>query len=90
MKKINEINLLFSQGIVPDEFNFVLERKPLFDFSKIWYNEYYQSTNYISSKFSSGWQSIPGFDKIINKMSEISLLPLEELELRKNILSNNI
>ena len=84
MKKINEINLLFSQGIVPEEFNFKLENKPLFDFNKIWYNEYYQSTDYIASKFSSGWQSIPGFDKIIEKMAEISLSPLEELELRKN------
>ena len=84
VKKINEINYLLNQNIVPEEFNFKLENKPLFDFNRIWYNEYYQSTDYIASKFSSGWQSIPGFDKIIEKMAEISLSPLEELELRKN------
>ena len=37
MKKINEINYLFSQGIVPEEFNFKLENKPLFDFKCPYY-----------------------------------------------------
>ena len=39
--KINEINDMLKNGIVPDEFNFTLEPKPVFDYSKVWYNNYY-------------------------------------------------
>ena len=86
--KINEINYMLKNGIVPDEFNFTLEPKPIFDYSKVWYNDFYQSPEYIASKFPNGWQSIPFFDKVIEEMANMTLLPIEEIEIKKNIKSN--
>ena len=86
--KINEINDMLKNGIVPDEFNFTLEQKPVFDYSKVWYNDFYQSPEYIASKFPNGWQSIPFFDKVIEEMANMSLSPIEEIEIKKNIKSN--
>lgn len=80
---VKDIVEKLNNGEIPDELNYVLEPKINYDPYKLWYNDYYTSPEYIASKFPSGWDCIPGFDKVIEKMAECSISPLEELELRQ-------
>jgi hypothetical protein len=60
--------------------------KPLgdqLDWSKLQYNNIYKSYDYFESRFSGDYSHILGFDKIIEKMANHSLTPLEEMEQRK-------
>jgi hypothetical protein len=51
--------------------------------------EDYKSFEYAASKFADGWQSIPGFDKVIQDIADNAISPFDEIELRKNINLNN-
>ena len=57
-----------------------------FDISKVSYNVYYNSFDFYSKKFPM-WQSIPGFDLVIQDIANNSLSPLEEMIKRNNIKS---
>jgi hypothetical protein len=51
---------------------------------KISYTDYYQSYDFYESKFKGDYSSIPGFDKLIENISQIAIennkTPLKELE----------
>ena len=83
---------LLNRGILPDSLNFNGNQSQEFDIYKVAYNLRYKTTEYWESKFSDGYQNIPGFDKIIEKIAEEALTPLEEINLirEKNISNNNI
>ena len=72
---------LLNRGILPDSLNF--NQKQEFDIYKVAYNLRYKTTEYWESKFPDGYQNIPGFDKIIEKIPEESLTPLEEITLKQ-------
>ena len=72
---------LLKCGILPDSLNF--NQKQEFDIYKVAYNLRYKTTEYWESKFPDGYQNIPGFDKIIEKIAEESLTPLEEITLKR-------
>ena len=72
---------LLNRGILPDSLNF--NQKQEFDIYKVAYNLRYKTTEYWESKFPDGYQNIPGFDKIIEKIAEESLTPLEEITLKQ-------
>jgi hypothetical protein len=72
---------LLNRGILPDSLNF--NKTPEFDIYKVAYNLRYKTTQYWESKFCDGYQYIPGFDKIIEKIAEESLTPLEEITLKQ-------
>ena len=76
----NDIELL-NRGILPDSLNFNKPIEPEFDIYKLAYNLRYKSTEYWESKFPPGFECIPGFDKIIEKIVDEALSPLEELNL---------
>ena len=84
---------LLNCGILPDSLNFNGNQKQEFDIYKVAYNLRYKTTEYWQSKFPEGFENIPGFDKIVEKITEKALSPLEEINLLKienNITNNNI
>ena len=81
---------LLNRGILPDSLNFNLNQNPEIDIYKLAYNLRYNTTEYWESKFPDGYQNIPGFDKIIEKITEEALSPLEEISLKQEIAKINI
>jgi DNA replicative helicase MCM subunit Mcm2 (Cdc46/Mcm family) len=81
---VQELNDLLTQGILPDELNFSIKREYTIDLNKIKYNAFYRSYEFYENKFPKGYNSIPGFDKIIDSIAvkaiEKNKSPLDELE----------
>ena len=72
---------LLNRGILPDSLNFNNNKNQEFDIYKVAYNLRYKTTEYWQSKFPEGFENIPGFDKIIDKIAEDAISPLEEITL---------
>ena len=72
---------LLNRGILPDSLNFNNKNCEQFDIYKVAYNLRYKTTEYWESKFPEGFENIPGFDKIIEKIAEDAISPLEEITL---------
>ena len=81
---------MLNQGILPDSLNFGLQQNNEIDVYKLAYNLRYKTTEYWESKFPVGHQSIPGFERIIYKIAEESISPLEEITLKQEISKINI
>lgn len=81
LRKLNED---FERGILPKEFNFrkqeIIEE---IDWDKVRYNTFYKENEYFLSKLPKPIRNIVGIDKIVEKMKEESLTPLEEMNLRQ-------
>ena len=81
LRKLNED---FERGILPKEFNFrkqeIIEE---IDWDKVRYNTFYKENEYFLSKLPKPIRNIVGIEKIIEKMKEESLTPLEEMNLRQ-------
>jgi len=75
----NVINQL-KQGILPPELNFSANQNNEIDWQKVQYNAFYKSPEFFESKFPVGFNTLPGFDKIIESMVVNSTKsPLEEI-----------
>lgn len=95
MKKNNikkYIDILES-GIIPEVFNYNNDYFNItdidllhIDINKVTYNNYYNSFDFFSKKFPIGWDSILGFNLVIQEMADNSLSPLEEMIKRKQII----
>lgn len=83
-KTIDRINKSLSLGIVPKELDFTIQPVDKVDWDKVRYNSFYRSYEFAESKFPPGYDSIPGFDKIIEQCIP-KLSPLEEIEMKQNI-----
>jgi len=81
---------MLNRGILPDSLNFNINQNQEIDVYKIAYNLRYKTTEYWESKFPDGHQNIPGFDRIIEKIAEEALSPLEEISLKQEIAKINI
>ena len=81
---------MLNRGILPDSLNFNINQNQEIDIYKIAYNLRYKTTEYWESKFPDGYQYIPGFDRIIEKIAEEALSPLEEISLKQEIAKINI
>ena len=80
-QQIREMNNLLRQDILPDAFNFNIRNADTIDISKLKYNAFYRSYEFAESKFPSGYDSIPGFDKVIESC-KCTKTPLEEMNER--------
>ena len=92
MSSFAEILRKLENGELPEELDFrVKENTPEIDWSKIQYNTFYKSDDYILERFpnSMAFQNLPGNDKIIECIRENISTPLEEMEERILISSNN-
>ena len=99
MKKnyIKKYSDMLDQDIIPETFNYCIDYFNItdidfdfdFDTSKVSYNIYYNSFDFYCKKFPM-WESIPGFDLVIQDIANTSLLPLEEMIERNNIKSTEM
>jgi hypothetical protein len=82
--EINDVIIQLNSGIIPNQLNFSKTNfQEEIDWEKVRYNTFYKSFEYTASKFPAGFQSIPGFDKVI-EMNIPKCSPLEELDRIKN------
>ena len=92
-EEIKRINQSLLNGEIPNELNYCLNihhKLDNIDWRKVQYNNYYQSYDFAASKFPDGYDSIPGFEKVIESCIP-KITPLEEMLSRSNNLeSNNI
>ena len=91
---ISEINNSFKNGYIPDCLFYTIEKDNVYiDQRKISYTDYYQSYDFYESKFEGDYSTIPGFDKVIENMAEMSIkknnTPLKEINERLIFDENN-
>ncbi len=79
-RPIKEINDSFDKGILPKCLDFSIVNTDEIDIDMLKYNAFYRSYEFAESKFPPGFDSIPGFDKIIESCIP-TLTPLEELDI---------
>ena len=79
---LRELNKQLSNGVLPDVLNYTAESKPL-DICELKYNAFYRSYGFVESKFPKGYDSIPGFDCVIqsiaDKLEQEEITPLKEI-----------
>ena len=79
---IDKINKTFLAGCIPPEFNYGVHPVEEIDWDKVRYNSFYRSYEFAESKFPKGYDSIRGFDKVIEAcIPKVS--PLEEMEIKQ-------
>ena len=88
---INYINNCLQLGIIVDALNYVLDEIELLDPTKIMYNEWYSTPDFVLSKFP---KSVIDTDFMIPVLNDIveskkGQLPLDELEKKYLASSNN-
>ena len=91
MSKQNIIQLvkLLNNDVLPTQLNYNFNPVFHYDVDKIQYNSYYKSFEFFESKFPSGFESMPGYYRIINEIRYNAKTPLDEMNDRIN-LSNSI
>ena len=84
MNDVRNVIKQLNAGIIPTQLNFSKTNfQEEIDWNMVKYNSFYKSFEYTASKFPSGFESIPGFDKVI-AMNIPKYTPLEEIERLKN------
>ena len=84
---IDKINQAFKLGFIPPELNYGVHPVEHIDWDKVRYNSFYRSYEFAESKFPAGYDSIKGFDKIIEAcIPKVS--PLEEMEMKQTPLKD--
>jgi len=88
---INYINNCLQLGIIVDALNYVLDEIELLDPTKIMYNEWYSTPDFVLSKFPKSVIDTDFMIPVLNDIveSKIGQLPLDELEKKYLASSNN-
>jgi hypothetical protein len=81
---------LEDEFFIPECVNFTLQTRDNIDWSKMIYNNYYNSFQFCSKKFPNGWISIKGFDKVIEDIALQYTSPLQEMQNRQLYAFENI
>jgi hypothetical protein len=82
---ISKLNEMLERGELPKELDFTnSDLQQVVDLDKLLYNAFYRSYDYFESRFPKGYDSIPGFDKIIQQMADEAVTPLEAITARQN------
>ena len=79
------------KGELPEELYYCPKENVDIDWTRVAYNTYYKSDDYILERFpnSMSFQNLPGSEKIIETIRESLSTPLEEIEERQNIIAEN-
>lgn len=83
---IRRINESLTKGLLPPELNFLQTNYSAdsVDWDKVRYNAFYRSPEFFLERFPTGFENIPGSEKIIEEMiSQVKKTPLEEVEERQ-------
>ena len=82
---IRKINRLLKVGVLPKELDFVnISPDDPIDWEKVAYNTFYKTPDFFVNKFPPGLESLPGWEKMVDKMINNAKSPLEEMEERQN------
>jgi hypothetical protein len=82
---IKRINNLLKSGVIPVELDFVnISPNEPIDWEKVAYNTFYKTPEFFINKFPAGFESLPGWERIVDKMISNAKSPLEEMEERQN------
>ena len=81
---VDKLNKMILKGECPAELDFNPENNQhtTIDYEMVKYNAFYKSYDYAQSKFPDGFETIPGFDKVIESCIP-QTTPLEELEYKQ-------
>ena len=83
MATIKELNEQLLKGKLPPELNFTItEKESNIDWDKVRYQAFYKTYEFHAQKFPQGLQNLTGIDKVIQKMADCALTPLEEINNR--------
>ena len=88
MSNIKKILESLDNGILPDELNFNLKIQDddNIDWAKLQFNTFYNTEHHIKENIiPKCLHKLPGIDLIIEDLQKNSLSPLEEIELRQSI-----
>jgi hypothetical protein len=86
----NLVNQL-KKGELPIELTYSNQEKQEIDWAKVKYNSFYKTPDFFASKFPAEWtNNFPAFSKICENMAANAKTPLEEMEERQAIISENI
>jgi hypothetical protein len=90
---LQKLNDALIKGELPEELNFTNTSNTEVDISKLKYNAFYRDYEFYESKFPQGYQSIAGFDKIIQLIADVAekeqVSPLKEILEKQKINENN-
>lgn len=87
MSNIKHLVKSLEMGICPDELNFRLNQNEQIDWHKVRYNTFFRSHEFFENKFPENFDSLPGFDKILDQIVDKNKdnSPLKEItERQKN------
>ena len=83
---IKRINNLLKSGVIPVELDFVnISPNEPIDWEKVAYNTFYKTPEFFINKFPAGFESLPGWEKIVDKMISNAKSPLEEMKERQKL-----
>ena len=88
MSNFKKILESLENGIVPDELNFSLQVQDddNIDWAKLQFNTFYNTEHHIKENIiPKCLHKLPGIDLIIEDLQKNTLSPLEEIELRQSI-----
>ena len=88
-QSIIQLVKLLNNDTLPLQLDYTMQPIINYDVDKIQYNSYYKSFEFFESKFPSGFDSMPGYYRIINEIRYNAKTPLDEMNDRIN-LSNSI
>jgi hypothetical protein len=87
MSNIKHLVKSLEMGVCPDELNFGLNQNDQIDWHKVRYNTFFRSHEFFGNKFPENFDSLPGFDKILDQIVDKNKdnSPLKEItERQKN------
>ena len=94
MSSFAEILRKLEKGELPEELDFRQKENPELDWSKIQYNTFYKSDEYILERYpnSMAFQNLPASEKLLDAIKSKLTTPLQEMEERQKekILTNVI
>lgn len=67
-------------GVLPNELTYGLRIINNIDMSMMQYNTYYKSHDFMLSKFPDGFDTLPGYELMLDRMLEGILSPSQEIE----------
>lgn len=80
---LKQLNNELSQGKLPDILNFSIRKDDVIDLEKLKYNVFHRDYSYYERRFPKGYESIPGFDKVIQSFADKNAEKDPEVELKK-------
>ena len=92
MSSFQELLRKLEKGELPEELDFRPKENPELDWSKIQYNTFYKSDEYILERYpnSMAFGNLPASEKLLDAIKSKLTTPLEEMEERQAKILTNV